>query len=97
MWKSRPVVASRVGGIQDQIEHGTSGILVDDPEDLGSFGRALEELLDDPARAEELGRRARLRVRDGFLTPRHLDEDLSLLERLVGTGVDPARRRRAPS
>ncbi len=31
--KARPVVASRVGGIQDQIEHRTSGLLLDDPRD----------------------------------------------------------------
>ena len=31
MWKARPVVASRLGGIQDQIVDGETGILLDDP------------------------------------------------------------------
>ena len=39
MWKRRPVVASAVGGIVDQIEAGVHGLLVDDPDDLSAFGR----------------------------------------------------------
>jgi trehalose synthase len=31
MWKGRPVVASRVGAIQDQVTDGVSGLLLDDP------------------------------------------------------------------
>ena len=31
MWKRRPVVGTRVGGIQDQIVDGESGLLIDDP------------------------------------------------------------------
>jgi trehalose synthase len=84
MWKGRPVVASRVGGIQDQIEDGTSGVLVDDPADLRSFGLALQGVLDDPRRAGEMGLQARLRVRDHFLTPRHLEELVGLAERVLG-------------
>ncbi len=34
MWKARPVVASRAGGIQDQIVDGVTGLLLDDPRDL---------------------------------------------------------------
>ena len=40
MWKGRPVLASRIGGIQDQIEDGRSGVLLDDPTDLAAYGRA---------------------------------------------------------
>ncbi len=72
MWKGKPVVASRVGGIEDQIEDGRSGILVDDPADLSEFGEAVVTLLGDPARAQELGRAARRRVARLYITPCHL-------------------------
>lgn len=72
MWKSRPVVASAVGGINDQVEHGTSGLLLDDPRDLGALAAAVNSLLRDPGEAERLGRGAHLRVLDRFLADRHL-------------------------
>ncbi len=47
MWNSRPVIASAVGGIVDQIAPGT-GILLKDPSDLAAFGDTLADLLDRP-------------------------------------------------
>jgi trehalose synthase len=67
MWKERPVVAGRVGGIQDQIVDGESGILVDDPSDLVAVGAAIDALLTSPDRAAEIGRTARQRIIDKFL------------------------------
>jgi trehalose synthase len=82
MWKGRPVVASAVGGIQDQIEDGRTGQLVD-PEDLAGFGRCLTALLADPYGAERMGQAAQRRVRDLFLGPRHLGQYVELLERVL--------------
>jgi trehalose synthase len=83
MWKARPVVASRIGGIQDQIEHGRSGLLLNDPRDLGAFAAAVRELLDDPARAAAIGYAAHERVRERFLGPHSLLDYFGLLEQLV--------------
>src|SRR5687768_18446167 len=58
MWKARPVVASAVGGIQDQIVDGESGVLVA-ADDLEGFANAVTGLLGDPARAEWMGHNAR--------------------------------------
>lgn len=85
MWKGRPVIASRAGGIQDQIEHGVSGLLIDDPTDLAEFGRALAFLLGDPERAEEMGLHAKERVRTDFLHTSHMVRYLNLLERLLSS------------
>ena len=41
MWKGRPVVASKVGGIQDQITDGRDGLLVEDPYDIEEFAGVL--------------------------------------------------------
>lgn len=84
MWKARPVVASRIGGIQDQISDGDTGVLVDDPADLGAYGRAVVGLLNDPAEAAEIGRRAQERVRNDFLGPRHLMQYVELIGGLLG-------------
>jgi trehalose synthase len=82
MWKGRPVVASAVGGIQDQIEDERTGYLVD-PRDLDAFGRRVAALLDDPPTAERIGGAAQARVRDHFLGPRHLEQWVDLLERVA--------------
>jgi trehalose synthase len=83
MWKARPVVASRIGGIQEQIVDGDSGVLLDDPRDLAAFGAAITALLDDAPRAERIGRRARERVRDRFLNVHSLLEYLDVMKRIL--------------
>ena len=87
MWKRRPVVASRIGGIQDQVEHGVSGLLVDDPTDLPAFGAAVRTVLADPAGARRIGEAAHRRVCDRFL-PAHLwAAEADVVERAL-TGAD---------
>jgi trehalose synthase len=82
MWKARPVVASRVGGIQDQITDGVNGVLVE-PDDLAGFGAALNRLLRDHAEAGRIGAAAQARVRQEFLGVRHLTEYVELLARVM--------------
>ncbi|MBS2031777.1 MAG: glycosyltransferase [Deltaproteobacteria bacterium] len=83
MWKARPVVATRVGGIQDQITDGVDGLLLDDPSDLEGFGQLLGKLLHDPELAKKLGAQAQVRAREEFLGVRHLMQYATLLERLL--------------
>jgi trehalose synthase len=83
MWKARPVIASAVGGVLDQIEDGTSGLLLRDPRDLAAFGGLVRQALTDKALAERLGRQARQRVQRHFLVNRHLSQYFRLLERLI--------------
>jgi trehalose synthase len=83
MWKGKPVIASRVGGIQDQIVDGESGILIDDPHDLGAFAAAIHRVLRDPDEAERLGAGARRRVKDRFLAIGRLREYVALVSSLI--------------
>ena len=86
MWKARPVVATRVGGIQDQITDGQDGLLVDDPYDVDEFAGALRRPLDDPRLAARLGKAAHERVLTEFLGDRHLDQYVDLFAGLVSGG-----------
>ena len=83
MWKSRPVLASAVGGIQDQIVDGKDGLLVPDPLDLPGFAQKLRLLLDDPSLAAALGNQSRERVRDDFIGDRHLIQYVELFDELL--------------
>ncbi|HSK15247.1 MAG TPA: glycosyltransferase [Gaiellaceae bacterium] len=83
MWKSRPVVASSVGGIVDQIDHGEHGLLLDNPHDLESFGAAVERVLRQPSEATRLGRNARERATLELLGDTHLALYARVLERLL--------------
>ena len=83
MWKAKPVIASEVGGIRDQVTDGVEGLLVHDPRDLGAFAGALRRVLADPALAQRLGAAAEARVRSDYLGDRHLAHYSDLFSRLV--------------
>jgi trehalose synthase len=84
MWKQRPVVASAVGGITDQIEDDRSGVLLDDPTDLDRFAALAAGLFRDPERRARLGAAAHERVAGQFLGDRHLIQYGELFTSLVG-------------
>ena len=84
LWKSRPVVAGRVGGIVDQIEDGVSGYLVDS---VGECAERVVALLEDPAAARQMALRGKEHVRRRFLTPRLLRDWLALFNELQGNGT----------
>ncbi len=82
MFKGRPVVGSRVGGIREQIVDGESGILVD-PHDLPAFARAVSSLLADPSEATRIGQSAQTQAHNEFLLDRSLTAWANLLTQLV--------------
>ncbi|HEY6067184.1 MAG TPA: glycosyltransferase [Gaiellaceae bacterium] len=81
LWKTRPTVAGRVGGIVAQIQDGETGWLVDSATDCA---RACIEILSDPAAARQRALKGKEYVRRNFLTPRLLRDWLVLFNRLLG-------------
>ncbi len=83
LWKGTAVVAGRAGGIPLQLEDGVSGLLA---EGTDEFADAVKQLLEDPVRAQSLGAAGVRRVRERFLMPRLLRDQLRLLRSLSGVG-----------
>lgn len=94
MWKARAMVASAVGGIQDQIPDGT-GVLLPDPLDLAAFGAAVRSLLDEPERAAALGAAARAHVQANFVGDLHLLRYAALFQGLLA--APPSQRAGQPA
>ncbi|MDP2317204.1 MAG: glycosyltransferase [Pseudomonadota bacterium] len=80
LWKGTPVVAGRAGGIPLQMADGVGGVLVDS---VDACAEAIVALLRDPERARALGAAGRERVREHFLTPRLVLNDLRLMQALL--------------
>ena len=89
MWKHRPVVASRVGGIVDQIIDGEHGFLIDDPGDLEAFADAINRLLADDGLAARIGANAYERAHREFLGDRHLERYAVLFSSMLGAEGEP--------
>jgi trehalose synthase len=83
LWKTRPMVASRVGGIVAQVQDGETGWLVD-PHSPEECARACLEILGDPAAARQRALRGKEYVRRNFLMPRLLRDWLVAFNLLAG-------------
>lgn len=78
-----PVVATRVGGNPEVIEHGVTGLLVP-PRDAAALAAATGRLLEDKELAARFGEAGRRRVAELFSVERSVRETEHLYQRLVG-------------
>lgn len=81
MWKSKPVVGGRAGGIRLQIDDGVNGYLV---ESIEETAERILSLLDDPKNAARMGAAAKEKVRANFLSTRQLADYLELMTKVSG-------------
>jgi colanic acid/amylovoran biosynthesis glycosyltransferase len=65
MAAGKPVIAGRLETIAELVEDGESGLLVP-PDDVDALTRALQALVDDPARGKKMGLAGRKRVDEEF-------------------------------
>lgn len=89
LWKGRPVVGGRAGGIKLQIRDGFDGYLVDSVEECAA---RVIDLLADPVGSDAMGVQGREYVRDNFLSTRELKDWLSLFGDLRDDAPRPAPR-----
>ncbi len=85
---SRPVVASAVGGLAEVVEEGQTGYLVP-PGDEMALAQAIDKVLSDKGKAEEMGRRAREMVEERFSWERIAQETKRVYEEVVAQGEGP--------
>jgi trehalose synthase len=82
MWKGKPVVVGRAGGLPHQVEDGRTGYVIRSTTEAAERVRAL---LHDPARAAATGAAARERVRERFLITRVVADYVGLLSAALPT------------
>ena len=83
LWKQKPVVASKIGGIPLQIEDGKTGYLLD-PHDYDGFADRIVHLMKNPKQSQEMGVAAKEFVRQRFLITRLLSDYLDILSQELG-------------
>ena len=76
---ARPVVATRVGGIPEVIEHGKTGLLCD-PDDVEGFSSAMAALLHNTSLAARMGAEGRKRAVSLFSLESMIQSYLALYE-----------------
>ncbi len=82
MASARPVVAMRVGGVGDVVDHGRTGILVE-PDDQSGMASAIVDLLRDHDHAAAIARAARAHVAGLYTADRVVRDVDALYRRLL--------------
>lgn len=80
MWKGKPVIGGKAGGIVEQIEDGENGFLVTT---VAETAEKIIYLLKNPEKANQVGEKGRETVREKFLITRLLLDELKLYDELV--------------
>lgn len=79
----RSVVATRTGGVDEAVEEGATGLLVE-PHDEPGLAKAIVDLLEHDTLRERMGDAGRARVEERFSVERMIADTLAAYERVLG-------------
>jgi len=86
MLAGKPVIASRAGGAQEIIQHGTNGLLVS-PDDSAALRRSIQNLLQNPERTRQLAQQGRRDATQRYSIPSMVEG----VERAIQRALLPTR------
>jgi glycosyltransferase involved in cell wall biosynthesis len=86
-----PVVATRVAGVPEAVDHGATGLLVD-PEDAAALATAIERVTEDIDARRRFGKQARDEFERRFTIRVVTDAHLKLYEELIAAPPRPVRK-----
>lgn len=89
MAQSRPVIASRTGGLPEIVEDGRTGLLVA-PDDPQALAHAVIRVLEDPEFARQLGRHGHERWLRHFTVRAMTERTARFYDRLLGKHAQPS-------
>ena len=89
MASSKPIVATKAGGIPEVVDDGVTGLLVP-PKDHQALAHAIVTLLKDARLRQEYGAAGFARVRDRYSAERMVQDTLKVYERVASSRRPPA-------
>ena len=96
MAAGRAVVATKVGGVPENIEDGQTGLLVP-PADPAALADALIRILSDDVWRQACGQRAWQQVREKYDAPRQLEQVEDIYRRVTSSGLTNRTDRSEPT
>ncbi len=91
MSQELPVVATRVGGLLEVVEHEKTGLLIP-PRSPGAIANAVMRLADEPQLRERIGRAAKHAVAERFAVENMVEKTIRTYERFLGFGATMSQR-----
>lgn len=86
--ESRPVIATRVNGLPELVEHGVNGYLFE-PDDVETLAGLMGALVEAPGLVSRLGKAARDRVEAGYALDTMVDRFESLFQQAISSVAVP--------